>query len=531
MSERGPGRPGRFSAVVLAIGLLGCGRDAGKGGRTIHRRLEGEPKTLNALLATGDPDLTVLALVSRNLLDYDATLTLVPGLAESVVPDPSHLTYTVALRPDAMWEDGTKVTADDVVFTIETLVDPKTPALNRRGFFEGFEKAERLDDRTARVSFRTASSTRLDAFSLPLLPAARYRGTALESNPLNRAPLSNGPYRLVRWAAGSSLELERNPRASGPPGEAERFVFRIVPESAAAFEALRTGELDEARLTQQQHLEVDREKGEVASIVWNDLSYTYIGWNNRLVLFEDSAVRRALTQLIDREGISRALYGGLARPANGPLPPGLWPYDTTLEPIAFDPAAAAAALDAAGFHRGLDGVRQKRGIRFAFSLSLGAGSDVQRQIAETVQQAFRTAGVEMTIRPMEWAAFSSAVDEGSFEACFLAMSLDPNPDLFPSWHSSQVPPNGWNSVFFRNPRVDALIEKLRDTFDREKARPLYAEIQRLIRDDEPVTFLHYVPVKWGVNRRIQGVASSPIGLSLFWPGAASWRTIRSKSPV
>jgi peptide/nickel transport system substrate-binding protein len=169
-------------------------------------------------------------------------------------------------------------------------------------------------------------------------------------------------------------------------------------------------------------------------------------------------------------------------------------------------------------------------MRFAFSLSLGAGSDVQRQIAETVQQAFRSAGIEMTIRPMEWAAFSSSVDEGSFEACFLAMNLDPNPDLFPSWHSSQVPPNGWNSVFYRNPRVDSLIERLQATFDRDAARPLYAEIQRLIRDDEPVAFLHNVPVKWGVARRIQGVASSPIGLSLFWPGAASWRTVRSKSP-
>jgi peptide/nickel transport system substrate-binding protein len=242
-------------------------------------------------------------------------------------------------------------------------------------------------------------------------------------------------------------------------------------------------------------------------------------------------VRRALTQLIDREGISRALYGGLARPANGPLAPGLWPYDRTVEPVRFDPAASGAALDEAGFRRGRDGIREKGGVRFSFSLSLGGGSDIQRQIAETVQQAFRVAGIEMTLRPMEWATFSSAVDEGDFEACFLAMNLDPNPDLFPNWHSSQVPPNGWNSVYYRNPRVDALIEKLRDTFDQQSARPLYSEIQRLIRDDEPVTFLHFVPVKWGLSRRVRGAATSPIGLSLFWPGAASWRTVRSKSPA
>ena len=520
----------RLAPFLLAAILSGCGRETGKDGGTIVRRLEGEPKTLNALLATADPDLTVLALVSRNLLDYDASLALVPGLAESVTPDAERKRYTVALRPDAVWEDGSKVTADDVVYTVETLVDPKTPSVNRRGFFEGFVKAERIDERTARVSFSAPSPTRLDAFNLPLLPAARYRGTPLETNPLNRAPLANGPYRVARWTAGSSLELERNPKAFGPPGGAERFVFRIVPESAAAFEALGTGALDEARLTQSQYVELDRAKGKVGTLLWNDLSYTYIGWNNRLPLFESAAVRRALTQLIDREGISRALFGGLARPASGPLPPGLWPYDPTLAPIAFDPAAAGAALDAAGFRRGKDGIREKGRLRVAFSLSLGAGSDVQRQIAETVQQAFRVAGIEMAIQPMEWAAFSTAVDEGRFEACFLAMNLDPNPDLFPNWHSSQTPPNGWNSVSYKNPRVDLLIERLRGVVDRSEAMPLYAELQRLIRDDEPVSFLHHVPVKWGLGRRIEGVATSPIGLSVFWPGAVSWRSARAKSP-
>jgi peptide/nickel transport system substrate-binding protein len=525
------GRSRLPAALLLVAALGGCGKGAGREGGTIVRRLEGEPKTLNALLATSDPDLTVLALVSRNLLDYDASLSLVPGLAESVVPDAERKSFTVTLRPDAVWEDGTRVTADDVVYTVETLVDPKTPSVNRRGFFEGFVKAQRVDDRTARVSFAAASSNRLDAFNLPLLPAARYRGGPIENNPLDRAPLANGPYRVAKWTAGSSLELERNPRAFGPPGGAERLVFRIVPESAAAFEALKTGALDDARLTQPQYAELERANGKAGTLLWNDLSYTYIGWNNRLPLFEDARVRRALTQMIDREGISRALYGGLARPANGPLPPGLWPHDRSLAPIPFDPASAAALLDEAGFRRGKDGVREKGGRRFAFALSFGAGSDVQRQIAETIQQAFRVAGIQMTIQPMEWSAFSTAVDEGRFEACFLAMNLDPNPDLFPNWHSSQTPPTGWNSVFYKNPRVDLLVERLRDTFDRAAAMPLYAEAQRLIRDDEPVTFLHFVPVKWGIGRRIEGAATSPIGLSLFWPGAASWRTVRAKSPA
>jgi peptide/nickel transport system substrate-binding protein len=490
--------------------------------------LEGEPKTLNPLLATADPDLTVLALISRNLLDYDASLNLVPGLAESVEADVDRLVYTVRLRPDLVWEDGTKVTSDDVVTTIQTLVDPKTPSLNRRGFFEGFEKAESIDERTARVSFRSAVSTRRDAFNLPLLPSVRVRGREIGSSPLNRAPLSNGPYRLKRWVAGSTIELERNPRSLS--GGADRVVFRIVPDSTAAFEGLRSGALDDMRLTAPQYANLKEGDKGIARLVWNELSYSYIAWNNNLPLFSDPAVRRALTSLIDRDALSRAFYGGLARSANGPLPPGLWPHDASLTPIPFDPKGAEAALEAAGFFRGEDGIRRRGELLFSFTLMLGMGSDLQRQMAETMQHSFREAGILMSIQPTEWTAFTAAVDEGRFESCVLAMNLDPNPDLFPNWHSSQGPPGGWNSVSYRNLEADALMERLRTTFDRDTAIPLYMKLQRIIRDDQPVTFLHFVPVRWGVSKRVEGVMTSPIGLSLFWPGAAGWR-VRSRGPM
>lgn len=483
---------------------------------------------------TSDPDQVVLALLSRNLLDYDASMNLVPGLAESVLPDPAHKVYTVRLRGDARWEDGTPVTSEDVAYTIRALMDPKTPSLNRRGFFEGFERVDVVDVRTARVVFQSASANRLDAFNLPLLPSTRYKGTDIATNAANRAPLANGPYRLARWDSGQSLELVRNTQYFGEKPPAERVLFRIAPDASSAFQALRTGELDESRLDFEQKKRLDAESAANArnrSVVFPGLGYTYIGWNNRLALFSDPHVRRALTQLIDRVAIASALYGGLARPANGPLPSGLWPHDSTLQPWPYDPPAAEAALDRAGFRRGPDGVRTRAGARFAFHLSFGSGSDRQRQIAEFVQQAYRKAGIEMTLSPMEWATFTTKVDAGEFEACALSMSLDPNPDLSLNWHSAQIPPTGLNSVYYKNPRADALMDELKTTFDRPRAIALYAELQRLIHEDEPVTFLHDVTVTWGVNRRLENVSTSPYGLFLFWPGGTSWRPTRVKAPI
>jgi peptide/nickel transport system substrate-binding protein len=530
--------PFRAIACALLAGLVAGGAGCGTHGKdqtsVIRRRLDGEPKTLNPILATTDEELVVVALLSRNLLDYDEHLNLVPGLAEEVSDSPDHLVFTVRLRPDARWEDGTPVTSADVVFTLNALMDPRTPALTRRPLFEGFLKAEAVDPRTARVTFRTASAGRRDAFCLPILSAAAWKGGDIATHPRNRNPLANGPYRLGAWEAGRTLSLVRNTQFAGPPPPAEQVVFRVVAETAPAFAGLLSGDLDEMRLTFAQKKEIDARAGSAGApraVVFDELAYAYFGWNNRSPLFADRRVRRALTMLVDRESIDRNLYGGLAKLSNGPLPPAHWAWDSSITPWPYDAAQAGRLLDEAGFRRGPDGIRRKGDLKFVFTFSLGMGGDVQRQMVELAQQSFRKAGIEMKIQPLEWAAFAAKVDAGELEAWAAAWNLDPYPDLAAQWHSSQTPPNGLNNCFYRNPEVDARLDRLRATFDREEAKKLLAEIQRLVHEDEPVSFLSTPLTKWGVSGRIEGVRTSPIGLFLFWPGASSWRPGAGLRPI
>lgn len=118
----------RRSLGVLALVLSACGGPVGKDqDRVLYRRLEGEPQTLNPLITTSDPENVVIALLQRNLLDYDEKLNLVPGLAESVEADESRLVYTVTLREGVRWEDGSPVTSDDVKATLEALVGRRPP--------------------------------------------------------------------------------------------------------------------------------------------------------------------------------------------------------------------------------------------------------------------------------------------------------------------------------------------------------------------------------------------------------------------
>jgi peptide/nickel transport system substrate-binding protein len=521
--------------ALLAVGVLlaACGVRGKSQESVVRRRLDGEPKTLNPILTTTDPEEVVLALLERNLLDYDEKLNLVPGLAE-VSASPDHLAYTIRLQKDARWEDGTPVTSQDVVFTLTTLLDPKTPALTRRTLFDGFVKAEAVDARTARVVFGTASAGRLDAFNLPLLSAAAWAGGDVAAHPRNRNPLANGPYRLGSWEAGRTLTLVRNTQYFGEKPAPEQVIFRVVPETAPAFAALQTGDLDEMRLIYAQKKELDAKTGTAATprvVTFDELSYSYLGWNNRLPVFADRRVRRALTMLVDRESINRNLFGGLAKVANGPLPPAYWAWDASLAPWPYDPAAAERLLDEVGFRKGPDGTRRKGNVRLAFTFSLGTGSDIQRQIVELAQQSYRKAGIDMAIQQLEWAAFAAKMDAGELEAWAAALNLDPNQDLAVIWHSAQTPPAGMNAPFYRNGEVDALLDRLKTTFDRGEARTLLLRVQALIHEDEPVTFLNVPLTKWGISSRLTNVKTSPIGLFVFWPGAAAWHTSATSRPI
>ncbi|HQQ79165.1 MAG TPA: ABC transporter substrate-binding protein [Thermoanaerobaculia bacterium] len=524
----------RLAAAAMLLALAACGVRGKDQTSVIRRRLDGEPRTLNPILATTDAEQIVVALLSRNLLDYDENLNLVPGLAEEVSDSPDHLVFTVRLRPDARWEDGTPVTSADVVFTLNAVMDPKVPALARRSFFEGFVKAEAVDVRTARVTFRTPSAGRRHAFNIWLLSAAAWKDGDLATHPRNRSPLANGPYRLGSWEPGRTLSLVRNTQYAGPAPPAEQVVFRVVPETAPAFAGLLAGDLDEMRLTFAQKKEVDAKAGSPGApraVTFDELSYAYFGWSNRSPLFSDRRVRRALTMLIDRESISRNLFGGLAKLANGPLPPAHWAWNAAIAPWPHDPSQAERLLDEAGFRKGPDGIRHKGSLRFAFTFSLGMGSDVQRQMVELAQQSFRKAGIDMKIQPLEWAAFAAKMDAGELEAWAAALNLDPYPDLGVSWHSAQTPPTGLNNAFYRNPDVDALLDRLRSTFDRAEAIRLLGEVQRLVHEDEPVSFLNTPLTKWGVSGRIEGVRTSPYGLFLFWPGASAWRPGVGSRPI
>ncbi len=530
----------RPTAIPKARALLGYLDESslgpGRRGGTLRRRLVGDPTTLNAVLQSGAPEQEVLQYLSRNLLDFDSQMRLVPGLAESWSISADGRSYTFTIRPDAVWEDGSPVTAGDAVFTIRRIVDPAVPAPVFKPVFDRLESVEAADGRTFVVRFREPNAYHPMAFVLPLLPERRFAGRKFLTAPDNRAPLSNGPYRLSSWRSQREIVLERNPRAWGFPARFDRVVFRILPDDSVAYRALVGGDLDQTRLDASLR---ERAAGDpefqacCRPVEFYGLGWNYIALDNRSPLFSDARVRRALTMLLDRGSIVRELFKGSARIISGPWAPDSPAYDGSVAPLPYDPTAAAALLDAAGWKdTNRDGTRDREGREFSFELLVSSGTTIGRQVDETFAAALEKVGIRARVRPMEWAAFSERVDAGDFEAASLAWSAsDPNPDPYPYWHSSQVPPVGLNSEFYRNPEADRLMEEARREREEPRRLAIYRRLHRIFRDDAPVIFIATSSEKYGFAKRVRGLVTSPLGFAGIWPGPVAWWDAAPETPA
>ncbi len=493
----------------------------------LRRRLLGEPTTLNAVLQSSVPEAQVLQYVQRNLFDFDEKLVVRPGLASGMEVSADGREYIVTLRPEAIWEDGRPVTAADAVFTIRRVADAAVPSPVFKTLFEDLESVEALDARRFRARFRSPYAFRAMAFVLPVLPEHAFLGKEFLSADVNRAPLANGPYRVVAWRAGEAVELERNPRYWGERGRFDRVVFRILPDNTTAFRLLATGELDEDQIDATLKARAESDPGFASCcrlVEFYTLDWSYVALNNRSPFFADARVRRALTMLTDRAEAARKLYRGSARVISGPWAPDSPAYDKSVDPLPFDPAGAKALLAEAGWKDSDgDGTLDREGREFSFELLIPAGFETGRQVAEMLAAELSRAGVNAAVRTMEWAAFVERVDAGQFEAASLAWSaVDPNPDPYPYWHSSQCPPNGLNAGCYRSADADRLMTEARAELDGGRRDAIYHRLHRLLRDDAPVIFLVNSTQKFGFGRDVQGVTTSPLGLSGIWPGPLGW---------
>jgi peptide/nickel transport system substrate-binding protein len=491
----------------------------------------GEPKKLLPMLASDGASADISGLVFNGLVKYNPDLQLVGDLAESftVTPDCRQVDFT--LRPNVKWQDGAPFTADDVQFTYQQMINPKV-ATPYRDAFERVASLKVINPLHLQITYAQPFAPAVESWAMGMIPKHLFDGKDVNTSELNRTPIGTGPYKMKEWATGQRVVLEANPDYFEGKPKVARYIYRIIPDTATMFLELKAGGLDFMGLTPVQYQrQTDDEffRRYYQKFRYPAFVYTYLGYNLKDPRFADVRVRRAFTMAINRQSVIDGVLLGLGRVATGPFPPESWAYDPTVKPLPYDPDRAKVLLAEAGWKdTDGDGVLDKDGQPFAFTILTNQGNDERKKTAEIVQRDLKAIGVKVEIRVLEWQAFlHDFIDKKKFEAIILGWSLGRDPDAYDIWHSSKTAEGEFNFISYKNPKVDELLVKGRQTCDHAERQTIYRELHRIMNEDQPYTFLYYPDATPILQKRFKGVKQTQLGI--WWNFPEDWYVPENKT--
>lgn len=495
-------------------------------------RMHSNPTTLNPVSAVGAYADTIQRLVFDTLVEYDFDLKPIPCMAKSwawtekTVDGKKKYILTFKLRDDIYWHDGVKFTAHDMVFTYEKIMDPLSKAQNKIPKFEGVvDKVEATDNYTFVVTYNKPLATAIGSWEIYPLPKHLYENEDLHKSPYNRKPIGTGPYRLIKWETAKYLKLEMNTNYWRKPPHIKNFTYKIISDDNVALSAFKKGMFDLYGLEPEEYLE-EKDKVYFQSNynvqTYYSFGFSQIAWDcTSNSIFSDKKVRQAMTYALDRKQIIKEVLHGFADVSSGPFFYGSWAYDHNVKPLVYNLERAKQLLVENGWKdTDGDGVLDKDGKPFKFELVHGQ-VPIWTQMSVNLQQNLRKIGVDMSIRVLEWSAFSKRLHEHNFDAAIFAWSLDFDPDPFDIFHSSQIS-NGINYGGYANPEADKMMEEARSIFDINERQKIYHKLHRVFNDDQPYTLLFASKVILAKKNELKGVRVSSAGIGQWYPGFFDW---------
>lgn len=538
----------RLFIGIISISSLfpGCRPKKPAPAGTVRIRINNEPATLNAFLLGDANKTTILSYVQWSPLSIDpVSLEWTPVVAESLpqteqLPD-GRLSVRLRLRDEALWDDGTPVTAHDVIFSFKLLLCPGVNSQHLRNFYFLVQNAEPdpMDSKAYTVTFKepyfnapylagdlylfpehlTDSLSALKKYSLQQI-LEKPDSVAGDSAVQRLATWFNtvyngrqfiygcGPYRLQTWEADKRIVLERK---SGWWGDKiaersgasvlfkalpEKIIFEIVRDEQTAVSALRSGQIDlMSGLSPSSFNAIDTASGAFRKFTPNLMAYHAVYFNLLHPSLADPSVRLALAHLVQTEEAVKVVYQNLVYPAATFVHPSRRELlNDTLKPRPFNPEKAALLLTQAGWRdTDRDGILDKmingRRAQLRFTLLTNTGNLPRQQMAEMLREAAKPLGISLDVKILELPLVIENLKSHSFELYLGGMiSSVVETDPFQIWHSS-AHTLGSNFSGFRSARADSLIERYRVTLDRAERIRMLKELQAIVYQEVPVVFI------------------------------------------
>ncbi|MCL0069394.1 glutathione ABC transporter substrate-binding protein [Dehalococcoidia bacterium] len=475
------------SAVLLMVSVLamGCPPEVEPEQRLVVA-MGVEPPTLEPIRMACSPAATVSQHITQPLVYLDVDGSLDPSLAKSWEVSPDGLVWTLELRQDVKFHDGTPFNAEAVKFNLDRFLDPDNAA-PFRFLIERITEVEVAGDYTVKLHldepFAPLVAHLSHSFIGMLSPTAV---KALPEGEVVEYPVGTGPFKMYEWVRGEHITLVANDEYWGGRPRLDKIVWEIIPEDATRVMRLEAGDvhhiyrvppMDVPRLEADPEIEVVRAPS---------VRVIYVGFNCLVEPFDDPKVRRALNYAVDKEAIVEFVLGGAGRPSDAPIVPAVFGHHAA-GPYEFNPEKARQLLAEAGFPDGFNTTLYHPTGRYMKDVA----------VAEAVQAQLRDVGIEAELVTMEWAAYLAFLRKPPEEATHTmyllgwgTVTLDADYGLYALFHSSQWPTAGWALSFYKNEAVDDLLDAARITPDLAKRQATYKEAIELIWEDAPWLFLH-----------------------------------------
>ncbi|MDQ7828107.1 MAG: ABC transporter substrate-binding protein [Armatimonadota bacterium] len=479
--------------------------------RTLRIAVGIDADTLDPAGQTTTTVANMVDYIYETLVAYDYRENrVVPHLATRWQVSRDGLTYTFTLRSGVRFHDGTPLTAEAVKFTLERLLDPRT-RVPTRFLIDAIEEVQTPTPQTVRLVLSKPSPTLLTNLTYTttaiISPTAAQRiGAANLTRDATGA--GTGPYMFKEWVRGTHILVTRNPNYWGPRPVFEEVMFRIVPDAGAREAMLLAGDVHMAMLPPAPDVRRLREHPNVTMVVAPTDRIIFVAMNTQWGPFKDARVRQAMNYAVNKKAILSSVLFDLGTVADSPCPgmmfghhpvqPGGWP---------FNPIKAKQLLREAGVGNG-----------FEVTFLTPTGRYIQDfQFAQAIAAQLRNVGIRANVATMDWPSYVAEItqppERTRLQMLVLGWAwvvLDCDGVLFGQFHSSQHPNRGLAPAFYRNARVDALLEEARTIVDQERRKALYREAQTIIWNEAPWIFLW--TQKWYVAtvKNLRGVSITPI---------------------
>ena len=421
------------------------------------------------------------------------------------------------LRKDAVFHDGHPFDSGDVLFTYNSIINPKGTS-PRKSDYEPVKAVNVLGPHRIKFTYKRLFSPAFGSWAMGILPEhilnenklkqeAKKRGRdpekfIMRDSNFGRNPIGTGPFKFMEWKSDEVIRLIRNENYWDGAPEYEEYVMRIIPDSLTQEMEFYAGAIDNYSVQPHQVSRFSKEN-KYQSFSSIGYFYSYIGYNIRNPLFKDIEIRTALGMAIDIDPIIKYVLYGEGERVTGPYPKITEWYDPDVKPLPYNPEAAIKILNSKGWKKNSDGWLEKDGKIFEFNFITNSGNLIRKNILTIVQESWRKIGVKSNTQLFEWAVFlKDFVNTLKYDALVLGWSMGIDPDLYQIWHSSQAGPKQLNFVGYKNTEADRLITRIRKEYDRLKQVKMARELHRIIARDQPYTFLYVTKSTQVLDKKI-----------------------------